>query len=298
MGRNLIRQLLIDGKNEIYAVVRPDSKNLGLLPVSDHVHMVPLPLDRLEDPNAGLPKYCDAFYHFAWGGVNRKEIDDPNVQQANIVQALDCVRAAKALQCKVFVDAGSRAEYGFIDGPFREDAACDPITAYGKAKIDFCNQARELLKGSSTRLVHARIFSVYGPDDHPWSLVYTCVTKMLLGQPVELGPCTQLWNFMEVDDVCDLLIAFYEMHQRIPPDDNAVFNVATRDIRPLREFVEVIRTLTRSESELRFSTFQQEKGSTFSIQPDMGKVERIFGWEPKISFEEGIQRVIDEVRRK
>lgn len=293
LGRNLIKQFLLDPECEVYAVVRAQSKNLSLLPRSERVHIVTANLENLDKNLSEFPPKCSAFYHFAWGGVNRNEIDDPVVQQANIEQAMGCVRAAKALQCEIIVDAGSRAEYGKIEGWFREDAECNPITAYGKAKLEFCEKAREFLNGTSTRLVHARIFSVYGPDDHPWSLIYSCVTKMMRNEPMELGPCKHYWNFIDIEDACNLMILFYSKRNCIPPDDDAVFNVATRDIRLLREFIEEIRRLTNSKSELKFGVFSQNKGSDFSLLPDMGKVERVFSWKPKIDFESGIKKMIN-----
>lgn len=293
LGRNLIRYILSNTDDEVYAVVRPDSKNLSLLPQSPRVHTVLTRLEDVEKNICDLPEKCDAFYHFAWGGVNREELDDPKIHEANVSQAMCCVRAASALGCSAFVDAGSRAEYGLLEGPFREDAACSPKVAYGWAKLKFSDQAKAYLRGSQTRFIHARIFSVYGADDHPWSLIYTCVTRMLANEPIDLGPCTHYWNFMEVTDTCDLLYTFYKLRDRIPPDDSGIFNVATRDIRPLKEFVQEIRELTRSESELRFGAFKPGKDSTYSILPDMDKVERTFGWRQKVSFSAGITKMID-----
>ena len=298
LGRHLIKWFLRNTGYNIYAIVRPDSVPRMQFTEEPRVHTVASELKNLEQNIGRFPAKCDAFYHFAWGGVNRDEIDDEAVQQTNVDAALCCVRVAKVLECAVFIDAGSRAEYGNPDGLFSEDTACKPIVAYGRAKLQFCTQARALLQGSDTRLIHARIFSVYGADDHPWSLIYTSVTKMLRNEPVSLGPCTQLWNFMEVEDTCDLLAHFYLEKERIPPRDNGIFNVATRDVRPLKEFVEQIHAITGSHSELLFGTFKQAGGSTFSVVPDMDKVERVFGWRPKIDFETGIRRMIVEMRRR
>ena len=297
IGRNMIRRLLLDPECEIYAVVRPDSKNISLLPASERVHVVKAELSELERSLDAFPERCDAFYHFAWGGVNRQRIDDPTAQQENVTRAMCCVRAAKMLHCEVFIDAGSCAEYGRIDGPYSEGAVCQPITAYGKTKLAYCQEAQKCLSGSGTRYIHGRIFSVYGPYDHPWSLICSGITKMLRDEPIDLGSCRHMWNYMYIDDACDLMITLYQERFRIPIDDNGIFNVATRDIRPLREFVEEMRMLTNSRSELRFGTFSPKNGNDFSILPDMDKVERILGWRPSVDFATGIRKTIDELER-
>ena len=55
---------------------------------------------------------CGACFHFAWGGVNREEIDNSSSQKGNIENSIFCLQAARDLGCRVFIDAGSRAEYG------------------------------------------------------------------------------------------------------------------------------------------------------------------------------------------
>ena len=46
------------------------------------------------ESNAGQ---ADGFLHFAWGGVNREEIDSPAVQAENVSGSLECLEAAKRL---------------------------------------------------------------------------------------------------------------------------------------------------------------------------------------------------------
>lgn len=297
LGRHLIDHLVECGYS-VYAVVRPNSKNLSSLPCHSYVHPVFCELNDLEKHMELFPEKCDVFFHFAWGGVNREQIDSYDVHYDNIIYSLCCVRTAIKLGCAAFVDAGSRIEYGRVDGYFKEDMPCNPLVAYGRAKIEFSEQAKQLCKGTNCRFLHARIYSVYGVDDHPWSLIYTCVTKMLRNESIDLSACQHKWNFMAVEDTADLLLTLYEQMGKIPEDDNCIFNVATDDIRPLRQFVESIKRLSDSCSELRFGAFKQGSESAMSIMPDMSKVTRIFGWQPKVTFEEGIHKMIIALEEK
>lgn len=291
LGRHLIENLIERGYL-VYAVVRPNSKNLSSLPCHEQVYPIFCELNDMENHMSLLPEHCDVFFHFAWGGVNREQIDNDVVHETNIEYSLGCVRTAIKLGCKAFVDAGSRVEYGRVDGYFKEDLPCNPLVAYGRAKIKFSEKAKLLCKNTATKFLHARIYSVYGIDDHPWSLIYTCVAKMLRNEPIELSECLHKWNFMAVEDTADLLVTLFEQMHKIPKDDNCIFNVATDDIRPLRQFVESIKKQSESCSELRFGAFKQGSESAMSIMPDMSKVTTIFGWKPKVTFEEGIQKMI------
>lgn len=292
LGRNMIRRLCAEGYR-VYAAVRPESKNIALLPKHENVVPVFCALSELRRELGGRP--YDALYHFAWGGVNREQIDDPAVQRQSMESSLNVLEAAAELGCGCFVFAGSRSEYGALREPFRENAACSPQVAYGRAKLEFGTRARAFCRDADLRYIHARIFSVYGADDHPWSLIRTAVGKLLKNEPMELSPCTQLWNFMDVRDMAGLLLTFQRERNRIPEHDGGVFNVATRDIRPLRAFVEEIRRITGSSSELRFGAFRPAAESAISLLPDMTRVETLFGWKQSIPFPDGIRDVIRAV---
>ena len=90
--------------------------------------------------------------------------------------------------------AHSQAEYGVHREVMTEDAPCAPVSEYGKAKLEFGKRAEELCRKSGMEYVHCRIFSVYGPGDHPWSLVNSCIRTFEEGGCMKLGECTQKWN--------------------------------------------------------------------------------------------------------
>ena len=47
-----------------------------------------------------------------------------------------------------------------------------------------------------------------------------------------------------------------------------------------------------SDSELLFGTFKENKESIFSLIPDISKLNTDFGWYERVSFEEGIKKLI------
>ena len=292
IGRNLIRRLLREDYR-IYALVRPESRNQALLPAGPGVIPVECAMEDIQKKKDLLPEQADAFFHFAWGGVNRDEIDDDRIHTRSLESSLNILETAVGLGCRCFVFAGSRTEYGRPRGPWKETLPCAPEVAYGRAKLRFGELARERCGNTETTYIHPRIFSVYGPDDHPWSLVSTCVRKMLAGEDVDLSECTQRWNFIDIEDTVDLLLTLAEQRRRIPAGDTGIFNVATDDIRPLKAFVEEIRQVTRSTSGLNYGFFRQRPESALSLEPDMTKVETVFGWRQKVPFAEGIRRMAE-----
>ena len=297
LGRNLIRRLISE-KNKVYAIVRPESKNIALLPESDNVIPVFSSLEDLSRVINELPVDCETFFHFAWGGVNRNEIDDDLVQQKNIDDSMVALDTAMNIGCKKFVFAGSRSEYGRQDSFYSEDLECNPIVAYGRAKLSFGRKAFEKTRGSNIKYLHPRIFSVYGPDDHPWSLIYSSVSKMLRNEDIDLSECKHYWNFMNIYDAIDLIYTISISSELIPEEDNCIFNVATDDIRPLRDYVEEMKRVLGSDSRLNFGAYKQSAESAVSLLPDMKKVNDIFNWSSNVSFADGIKEIAKNMENK
>ena len=87
IGSNLARVFLEQGAH-VYALVRPGSLHLDALPAHERLHTVACDLAHVLEcvPEVG---HADCFFHMAWGGVNREEIDSPEVQARNVAGSLD-----------------------------------------------------------------------------------------------------------------------------------------------------------------------------------------------------------------
>lgn len=289
IGRNVAAQLLSAGA-EVFALVRRESRQKNLLPVHENLHLVWGSLADIERCAEEIG-YGDGFLHFAWGGVNREEIDSPIVQAANVEDSLACVRAAGRLGCQIFMDAGSRVEYGIQpDGVMEETRDCDPVNAYGKAKLEFYRQAKPICEELGMTYYHLRFFSVYGAGDHSWSVISTLVRDLPQGKTVSLSACLHRWNFMEIRDAARAVVELYRYSDGHKGESHIV-NVASRDTRVLREFAEEIYALAGEKGKLEFGTFQQAKEGALSICPTVEKLCALTdeSWNENISFSDGIQ---------
>ena len=293
IGRNTAKRFLEQGA-DVFVLVRQQSKQKDLLPVHENLHIVDGALEDIMEA-AETIGYADAFLHFAWGGVNREEIDSPIVQQKNIDWSLECVKAAGKLGCKVFMDAGSRVEYGIKeDGVMSEHMSCDPVNAYGKAKLEFYRQAKPLCKEQNMTYYHLRFFSVYGAGDHPWSIISTLVRDLPQGKTVSLSACMHRWNFMDIEDASRAIAELCRHSDCVAQGHSEIVNIASEDTRRLREFVEEIHRLCEKKGQLEYGTFVQAKEGALSICQTVDVLKRLTEntWKEQVTFEEGIKRML------
>ena len=126
IGIALVSLLSAEGL-EVYAVVNPDSPRKDRIPKAPNIHVVECALSEMaylpEKPGIGK---ADAFFHLAWAGAAGPGRNDIVLQNNNLRSALEAVEAAETLGARVFIGAGSQAEYGRVSEPLRPDMPLRP----------------------------------------------------------------------------------------------------------------------------------------------------------------------------
>ncbi|MFT4107817.1 MAG: NAD(P)-dependent oxidoreductase [Lacrimispora sp.] len=295
LGRGLVDRLLKDGC-QVFAVVRPGSENLSKLDVNGQgLVLIERQLQDLQDLDHVIGEPCGAFYHLGWdgsGSANRMKAD---VQQKNAEDSLKALEGARRLGCKRFLFSGSQAEYGIHREPLSEETACKPVSEYGKAKLEFLKRAMEQTESwrkagiSDMEYIHSRIFSVYGPGDHPWSLVESCLSAFGKGEYISLGECTQMWNFLYVDDCIQALMRLMNQEKE---SVSGIYNVAgpESENRPLREYIRMMYEAMGFHGSYSYGRRKPNAEGPANLIPDIRKLQEATGWRPEVSFPEGIKR--------
>lgn len=280
------------GNNRVYAVTRKESKHLDRLPNSENLKPVFSSLGEIEKISEDISS-AETWVHLGWAGTKSQDRMNRVLQVRNVEDSMKVLQVAASLGCERFIFSGSQAEYGPHNDLITESTTCIPASEYGKAKLDFGNKAREFCERHGIDFVHARIFSVFGYNDNPDSLISTCFNAFNRGGDVLLTECRQRWNFLYIDDMAKALIALIE-HPTPLSDEGCVYNIASDDTRVLRKFVEALYALSRKKGGYVYGGQKVEEKNLFSLVPDISKLKRITGWKPETSFEDGIQLMMTE----
>ena len=211
-----------------------------------------------------------------------------------MVNTIAAMFGADKIGCRLFVEAGSQAEYGTVLTPISEATPCNPFSAYGKAKLEVCRRLSELSAELGIKYLHLRIFSLFGEGDHPWTLVMSSLGKMLRNEAVDLSPCTQHWDFLYVKDAVRQMASLCDYALTSKDFRSEVYHIASGDSRPLKDFVERMKVLTGSGSELNYGAVTPQY--VVSLQPDMSKTQAVVGRLCEYSFDDVINRMIEKLR--
>lgn len=137
-----------------------------------------------------------------------------------------------------------------------------------------------------------RIFNTYGPRmSTDGRVVIEFIQAALHNKPFPIfGSGKQTRSFMFVTDMIDGIIAAMERGKR-----GEIYNLGSSDEFSILELAQKIKILTRSTSEPEFLEPLPED-DPLQRRPDITKAKQNLGWEPKISLEEGLKKLIDSLR--
>jgi UDP-glucuronate decarboxylase len=139
------------------------------------------------------------------------------------------------------------------------------------------------------RIKVARIFNTYGPHMHPQDgrVISNFIVQALQGHDLTVyGDGSQTRSFCYVDDLIDGLIALMQS----PDDCVGPMNLGNPGEYTMLEVAEMILKLTGTHSKIVFKPLPQDDPT--QRQPDITLAKRTLGWEPKVPFEEGLQRTV------
>lgn len=285
IGIHLIHAWLSD-EVEIYAVIRPNSKNADLIPVSERVHVVACEMSDYEQLSDLVPD-ADYFYHLAWEGARAPLRDNDALQKKNFECSVKAMDAAKRMGCEFFLGSGSQAEYGNTSGIVGEEYPCNPTTAYGREKLHTQKELQTMAKNYAMRFIWTRIFSIYGPHDYPGTLIMSALDKMRKNESIEMTACTQLWDYLYVEDAANAMKQFALQHC-----EDGIYNVASGVYQPLNQYIVAMKKVLGSESELKFGSVPYGPNGPVNLAPGIEKIKKAICWQPEVSFEDGIGKMV------
>jgi dTDP-glucose 4,6-dehydratase len=234
---------------------------------------------------------CDAIVNFAAETHVDRSIETPGeFIQTDVYGTFILLEAAR--------DAGIRhlqistdEVYGSIDdGSFTEASPLDPSSPYSASKAggDLLVGAFGHTYGSDSLIVRAS--NNYGPRQYPEKLIPLCILNALAGDPLPVyGDGMQVRNWLWVDDFASAIDTVLERGEA-----GQVYNVGGPQELANIDVVKRILELTgRDDSLINYVTDRPGHDRRYSLSAEKTHA---LGWEAKVHFDEGIERVVEWYR--
>lgn len=220
----------------------------------------------------------------SWGSSFSRYVTN-NIQ---VTQRL--LEESKANKLKRFVYASSSSVYGDVTGPegsvfLNEEMKVQPKSPYGVTKLAGEHLCQLYHQEYRMPTVSLRFFSVYGPGQRPDMAFHRFCQNIFHEAALTIyGDGKQVRDFTYVDDVVEVINAAVTSADAV----GQVVNVGGGTPCTLLEAVTLLEGISGKQSAKTF--LERQKGDVLSTRADTAKLERIFGFKPKVSLKEGLTR--------
>lgn len=222
--------------------------------------------------------------------VDRSIEDASRFVTTNIVGTHLLLESAREHHVPLFVQISTDEVYGSAAPAqnFREGAPLNPGSPYAASKAAADLLVRSYANTYSLPAIVLRCTNNYGPHQFPEKFIPLMIANALEDKPLPVyGDGLHERDWLHVEDYCLLIELVLE---RGKPGE--IYNVSSGLQMPNRRVAERILELLRKPSSLiRFVEDRRGHDRRYAI--DSTKSRLAFGWEPRVTFEEGIRRTID-----
>jgi UDP-glucose 4-epimerase len=284
VGRHLVRDLLETG-HRVTVIDSGETGRLDLLPTQCNV--VSADISTVSVPEwRKLLHDVDYVYHLAARKYNTPGVTAEGLIAANATATLNLAQVAAELEVKKFVYSSTLYAYGSLGPEIMEETTLPaPKTVYGASKLfgEYALQNKDFSKPLNWAV--ARFFFVYGPGQFAEggykSVIVSNFERISQGVSPQInGDGKQELDYVYVGDVVRAL----RMLAR--SEENILVNLGNGIGYTIREVTDLMIKVTKTNLEPIFASPDWTAGT--KRVSNITKAEKVLGWKPQVSLEEGL----------
>ncbi|NDJ86489.1 MAG: SDR family oxidoreductase [Chloroflexi bacterium] len=293
IGSHIAERLLAEGHTVRIVDNFATGKRENIAAFQDQVELHEISITDLEKLTAAMSGVDYVFHQAAIPSVPRS-VDDPFTNhEVNVTGTFNVLVAARDSGVKRVVYAASSSAYGDVEGEYKsEDMSPRPMSPYGAAKLmgEYYMQVFTEVYGLET--VSLRYFNVFGPRQDPTSTYAAVIPKFATAilddaKPTIYGDGLQSRDFTYIENV----VTGNFLAATVPGVGGQMFNLACGERYSLLTLMDTLNSYIGKQIEPIFAPARQ--GDIKHSRADISKARQLLGYEPQVSFEEGIARTVD-----
>ncbi len=234
----------------------------------------------------------DAIIHIAGQSSGEISFEDPIYDlQTNYQSTVILLNLARRIRCDRFIYASTMSVYGDHNPPkCVESTELIPKSFYAVGKNASENYMRIYSEQFGIACTALRLFNIYGVGQNMENLkqgMASIYLAMALNEKkiTVKGSKDRFRDFVYIDDATDAFIRALDRDKGYE-----VYNVCTGVPTTVERIIEIITSSLSCDVMVEYS--EGTPGDQFGIFGDYGKIEKHLGWSPKVTFSEGMHRMI------
>jgi UDP-glucose 4-epimerase len=267
VGRNLIGEL--------------EKHNVQIITLTDHEgHRIDVrdwqKIKEIDD--------IDVVYHLAARTYVPFSFENPReTYEVNVLGTLNLLELCRLREVEkmVFVSSYVYGQPRYL--PIDENHPVQPTNPYMKSKVLGEELCRAYNIDFGVKCIILRPFNIYGPSQNGDFLIPFITSQLQTGK-IELKDSEPKRDYIYVSDLISALIEAGKFN-----GDFEIFNMGYGKSYSVKEIVDRIVKLYGKDIKIKYKE-ERRKNEIMDVVADIGNARAKLGWEPRVSFEEGLKR--------
>jgi len=192
---------------------------------------------------------------------------------------------------KKFIQISTDEVYGSLtefDNPFTEDTPLAPNSPYAASKASADMLCRSFYKTYGYPITITRCSNNYGPNQYPEKLIPLMIQKSNNNEKLPVyGEGNNIRDWIHVEDHCEAIDVVLHKGKI-----GETYNIGGKDERRNIDVVKsILYGLNKGYNQIEYVT--DRLGHDYRYAIDTSKIENNLGWYPKINFEDGIKKLLN-----
>jgi len=296
IGSNTVDELVRRGHSVVVLDDISSGKEDNLTEVRNKITFIKGSITDIEVVRKAMHEAEYVLHLAARTSVPRSVKDPIETNKINIDGTLNVLVAAKELKVKRVVFAASSSAYGETPTlPKVETMQPQPISPYGVTKFVGELYGQTFGRCYGLENVALRYFNIFGPRQDPSSpysgvLAKFCTAFLEDTQPLVFGDGGQTRDFTYVENAVQANLLACEA----PNVSGKVFNVGVGGHVSLNDVLRELGKITGKTLEAKYDP--PRDGDIRDSQADISQAREFLGYEPQVTFEDGLARTFEWYR--
>jgi nucleoside-diphosphate-sugar epimerase len=296
IGSNTVDELVRRGHSVVVLDDCSSGKEDNLAEIRNKITFIKGSITDIEVVRKAMHEAEFVLHLAARTSVPRSVKDPIETNKINIDGTLNVLVAAKELKVKRVVFAASSSAYGETPTlPKVETMQPQPISPYGVTKYVGELYGQTFGRCYGLENVALRYFNIFGPRQDPSSpysgvLAKFCTAYLKDTPPLVFGDGEQTRDFTYVENAVQANLLACEA----PNVSGKVFNVGVAGRVSLNEVLRELGKITGKTLEAKYEPARD--GDIRDSQADISQAKEFLGYEPQVSFEQGLARTFEWYR--
>lgn len=246
------------------------------------------------DLSSCIPSNTEFILHFAAQPGISSNVTFETYERNNLVATAKLLEyASKLPKLSGFIFISTSSVYG-IQAVGNEESEPRPTSFYGVTKLSAEQLVLSYARSGILQTASARLFSVYGERERPDKLFRKLIAAIDSGTPIPLyeGSRDHRRSFTYKKDIIDGLS---RMVAQWDSCRGQIFNLGTDETHTTGEGIDLIEKIMGKKGQ--YNSMPPRQGDQKETAADISKARAVLGYEPKVSFEEGLTNEIEWCRK-